>query len=221
MTGPVLVINPNSNPAVTAAMDTALDGFRHPGAPEIDCVTLEDGPFGIQSQADADSVVMPLARLVAARRDAAAIVIGCYSDPGIDLCREVAEGPVYGIQECGVLTALATADRFGVIAIAAPSILRHRRYMRRMGVLARLAGERALDISVADSAEGAGTFAKMEATGAALKADGADVLVLGCAGMARHRGPLEQALGLPVIDPTQAAVAMALGALAARAKGRS
>jgi len=37
--------------------------------------------------------------------------------------------------------------------------------------------------------------------------------VMGCAGMARHRKPLEEALGIPVIDPTQAAVAMALGAV--------
>ena len=36
---------------------------------------------------------------------------------------------------------------------------------------------------------------------------------MGCAGMARHRRPLEDALGIPVIDPTQAAVTMALGAV--------
>ena len=36
---------------------------------------------------------------------------------------------------------------------------------------------------------------------------------MGCAGMARHRRPLERALGIPVIDPTQAAVTMALGAV--------
>ena len=41
--------------------------------------------------------------------------------------------------------------------------------------------------------------------------DGAEVVIMGCAGMARHRRPLEQALGVPVIDPTQAAVAMAIG----------
>ncbi len=41
--------------------------------------------------------------------------------------------------------------------------------------------------------------------------DGAGVIVMGCAGMARHRRPLEDALGVPVIDPTQAAVAMAVG----------
>src|SRR5262249_46094576 len=33
--------------------------------------------------------------------------------------------------------------------------------------------------------------------------DGADAVVLGCAGMARHRKPLEDALGIVVIDPTR------------------
>ena len=41
---------------------------------------------------------------------------------------------------------------------------------------------------------------------------GADVLVMGCAGMARYRTRLEDALGLPVIDPTQAAAGMAITA---------
>jgi Asp/Glu/hydantoin racemase len=39
----------------------------------------------------------------------------------------------------------------------------------------------------------------------------ADVIVLGCAGMAEHRQWLEQALGIPVVEPTQAATAMAVG----------
>jgi Asp/Glu/hydantoin racemase len=43
--------------------------------------------------------------------------------------------------------------------------------------------------------------------------DGADVVVMGCAGMARHRAALQQALGIPVIDPIQAAISMAIGAV--------
>jgi allantoin racemase len=67
-------------------------------------------------------------------------------------------------------------------------------------------------MSVAETASGAGTLAKMINVGRELKEkDGADVIVMGCAGMARHRKPLEDALGIPVIDPTQAAVTMALG----------
>ena len=42
---------------------------------------------------------------------------------------------------------------------------------------------------------------------------GANVIVLGCAGMARHRARLEETLQVSVVDPTQAAVGMALTAL--------
>lgn len=215
MTGPILVINPNSNEAVTEGLDAALAGFRFPGGPAIECVTLAEGPFGVESQIDSDSVVLPLATLVRARSDASAFVIACYSDPGLDACRSVSAAPVFGIQEAGVLSAMARADLFGVIAIREASILRHRRHMRRMGVIDRMAGERALDLSVDESARGEGTFARLVDVGASLIGDGAEALILGCAGMARHRAPLEERLGVPVIDPTQAAVAMALGAVLA------
>lgn len=211
---PIVVINPNSNADVTAGLDAALTPFRFPGGPAIECLTLAEGPFGIESQLDADSVILPLARLTRSRTDAGAFVIACYSDPGLDACRSVAGAPVFGIQESGVATALARADRFGVVAIRDGSIERHRRAMRRMGALDRLAGERALNLSVADSA-GEGAWDRLAEVGAALKADGAGAIVLGCAGMARHRARLEAALGVPVIDPTQAAVAMALGVLLA------
>ena len=86
-----------------------------------------------------------------------------------------------------------------------------------MGLTERFAGERPLGMSVAESASGEGTFARMETIGRDLvEKDGADVVVLGCAGMARHRRPLEQSLGVPVIDPTQAAVTMAIGAVQAQ-----
>lgn len=215
MSGPVVVINPNSNEAVTAGLDAALAPFRLGGGPEIECLTLAEGPFGIESQLDSDSVVMPLARLVQARPDAGAFVIACYSDPGLDACRSVVPQPVFGIQESGVLTAMARADRFGVLAIADASVARHRRTMARMQVLDRLAGEIPLDISVDESARGTGTFARLVEVGGTLKGQGAGALILGCAGMATHRAGLAAELGIPVIDPTQAAVAMALGTLLA------
>ncbi|HKL46036.1 MAG TPA: aspartate/glutamate racemase family protein [Roseovarius sp.] len=215
MSGPIVVINPNSNQAVTDGLREALTAFDLPGGPDIDCLTLEDGPFGIESQLDSDSVVLPLARLVQSRPDAGAFVIACYSDPGLDACRSVAPQPVFGIQESGVLTAMARADRFGVIAIAEASVQRHRRTMARMQVLDRLACEIALNMSVDESARGTGTFDRLVEVGSRLKEQGAGAVILGCAGMARHRPGLEAQLGIPVIDPTQAAVAMALGALLA------
>jgi len=208
----VRVINPNSNDIVTRGLDAALDPLRFDNGPEIVCSTLAEGPFGIESQADADSVVLPLRRLIEADNSSDAFVIACFSDPGLHACREDNARPVFGIAECGVLAALARADRFGVIATGQRSIARHIRYLRQMGMMDRFAGERSLDMSVAETASGDKTLELMIALGRRLKDhDGADAVVMGCAGMARHRHALEQALGVPVIDPTQAAVTMAIG----------
>ena len=53
--GPIVVINPNSNEAVTAGLSEALAAFRFASGPEIECLTLAEGPFGIESQVDADT----------------------------------------------------------------------------------------------------------------------------------------------------------------------
>jgi Asp/Glu/hydantoin racemase len=210
----IMVINPNSNRVVTAGLAEALKPLMFADGPEIVCETLAEGPFGIESQADADSVTMPLRRFVESDKGSAAFVIACYSDPGLHVCREATARAVLGIAECGVLTALTRAETFGVIAIAQRSIGRHLRYLRQMGLIDRLAAERPLDMSVAETASGEDTLARMILVGRALKdEDGAGAIVMGCAGMARHRTALEDALGIPVIDPTQAAVTMALGAV--------
>lgn len=213
----ILVINPNSSEAVTLGLAEALRPLEFADGPSIACRTLREGPIGIETQEHADSVALPLRRLiVTADQDdeADAFVIACYSDPGLAVCREATRRPVFGINECGVLTALSRGDRFGVIAIRRRSIRRHVRYLRQMGLESRLAGERALEMSVAETAGGKETLDRMIGIGRELRdGDGADVVVMGCAGMARHRAPLERALGIPVIDPTQAAVAMAIGAV--------
>jgi len=209
----IYVINPNSTQAVTDAIDEALDPLRASDGPDIECVTLAEGPPGIESQRDVDGVVAPLlARAAALENAAAAFVIACFSDPGLHSLREQSARPVLGIAECGVLTALSIAPRFGVLAILPGSIPRHRRYFAAMGVTDRLAGEIAIDVGVVDLADEALTFARLADCGATLRdAHGADVVVMGCAGMARYRAALEDKLAIPVVEPTQAAVTMAIG----------
>jgi len=213
----ILVINPNSNEMVTEGLRQALAPLTFAEGPEIICESLREGPIGIETQEHVESVTLPLRRRIEAANDVDAFVIACYSDPGLHVAREGTASPVFGIAECGVLTALTRGDRFGVIAIKSRSIPRHIRYLRQMGLMDRLAGERPLEMSVAESASGEGTLARMIAIGTELRdLDGAGAIVMGCAGMARHRRPLEDALGIPVIDPTQAAVAMAIGTLMVR-----
>ncbi len=209
----VFVINPNSSEAVTAGIDAAVAPLRSSDGPPIVCVTLAEGPPGIQTQAHVDGVVMPmLKRAAALEAEASAFVVACFSDPGMHALREQSRHPVLGIAESGILTALTLGQRFGIIAILPTSIPRHLRYVGAMGVGQRFAGDLAIGMGVAELADGARTLERMTETGRRLRdVHGADVLVMGCAGMARFRAPLEQALGIPVVEPTQAATAMAVG----------
>src|SRR5580700_2292289 len=202
----IYVINPNSTEAVTEAIDQAIEPLRSSDGPGIECLTLAEGPPGIQTQRDVDSVVAPLLKRAAALENrAAAFVIACFSDPGLHSLREQSAQPVFGIAECGVLTALSIGQRFGVIAILPASIPRHLRYFGAMGVTDRLAGEVAINMGVIDLAHEQLTFSRMVDCGRTLRDDhGAHVVVMGCAGMARHRGPLEDTLGVPVVEPSQA-----------------
>ncbi|MFZ8941201.1 MAG: aspartate/glutamate racemase family protein [Gemmobacter sp.] len=229
MTGTLFVINPNSSAVVTAGIAEAVAPLGRMGAP-IECLTLAEGPPGIESQAQADETVAPMLRLAATLEDrAAGFVIACFGDPGVHALRDRTRKPVIGIQEAAVAPEPASAEvkaesaapaltlgqRFGIIAILPRSIPRHLRSLGAMGVLGRLAGDRALGLGVAELAQPARTEARLIETGRALRdMDGAEVLILGCAGMARYRARLEDALGLPVIDPCQVAVATALGRIA-------
>jgi allantoin racemase len=209
----IYVINPNSTQSITAAIDEALQPLRSNDGPRIDCITLPEGPPGIQSQRDVDGVIAPLLKRAATlENEAAAFVVACFSDPGLHSLREQSTKPVFGIAECGILTALSIAQRFGVIAILPNSIPRHLRYFGAMGVVDRLAADIAINVGVVDLANEELTFSRMADCGRTLRdVHGADVIVMGCAGMAKYRAALEAKLGIPVVEPTQAAVAMAIG----------
>jgi Asp/Glu/hydantoin racemase len=213
MSGTIFVINPNSTEAVTAGIDKAVEPLRSSDGPAIECLTLAEGPPGIQSQRDVDGVIGPLLKRAAGlENEAAAFVVACFSDPGMHALREQSRRPVLGIAESGVLQALTLGQRFGVIAILPTSIPRHLRYFGAMGVMARFAGDLSIGMGVTELANEEKTLERMTATGKILRdVHRADVVVMGCAGMARFRRPLEEALGIPVVEPTQAATALAVG----------
>jgi Asp/Glu/hydantoin racemase len=207
----LIVINPNSSQTVTDGIDAAIAPLRTFGIP-IRCLSLAEGPAGIETQRQADLTIAPMLRLAAAQKDAAGYVIACFGDPGLHALRDQTELPVVGIQEAAVMCALPLGQRFGVIAILPASIPRHLRAFGAMGVLDRLAGDRALGLGVADLADPGKSLDAMIATGKRLRdEDGANVLIMGCAGMAMYRDLLQEATGLPVVEPTQVAVSMALG----------
>ncbi len=205
------VINPNSTKAVTRGIDTAIAPLRAWGS-EITCLTLAEGPPGIETDAHVSEVVAPLSALIDTLHDATGIVVACFSDPGVAGMRQSTDIPVVGIREAAVTHALTLGERFGVIAIGQASVRRHLAAFDGMGLSTHLAGDRPLGLSVTDLSDADKCRARMIDVAITLRdIDGADVLIMGCAGMAEYRADIEQATGLPVIEPCQVAVATALG----------
>ena len=210
----LFVINPNSSEKVTVGIEQAVRPLASHEIP-IKCLTLAEGPPGIENQMQADLTIAPMLALAGAQENAAGFVIACFGDPGLHALRDMVDVPVVGIQEAAVSFALTLGQRFGVIAILPASIPRHLRAFGAMGVLDRLAGDRALGLGVLELADAERTLSGMIETGRTLRdVDGADVLIMGCAGMAGYRAALEDALGLPVVEPCQAAASMAMSQIA-------
>lgn len=212
----IYVINPNSSQHVTDGIDLAVNPMRAMSSAKIEARTLTEGPPGIETQAHVDGVVGPLlAHCAALEQDASAFVIACYSDPGLAALREQSARPVLGIAEASILTAMTMGQRFGILSILSRSIPRHMRYVGAMGVMDRLAADMPLELGVLDLQDKTRTFERLRTVGTRLRDTAmADVVILGCAGMTAFRTDLEECLGIPVVEPCQAAVAMAIGRVA-------
>jgi allantoin racemase len=211
----ILVINPNRSLTCSAGIDAALAPFRFPGGPDFQVATLAEGPPAVYDWRDWHAVVEPMCRLIQ-REPADCYVIACASDPGIEAARATTSRPVLGVFRSAVAAAAARAERFGVIAIVEASKARHRAALRAMGLEGRLAAEEALNVSMEALLQPDAARARLAAAARALVAAGAETVILGCTGMAHHRPAVEDAVGLPVIEPCQAAAGIIMGSLGGR-----
>jgi allantoin racemase len=202
----ILILNPNSSVAVTDKIKAGCAGIDlHPGH-RASFHTLTGTPEVLESQREVESVVIPTCDFLLSH-PADAYVIGCFSDPGLALCREELRAPVVGIAEAAFREASLIGKRFGVVSIGAGSIARHARAIGALGLGPCLAGDRSLDLGVLDLLDAERSIARIVEVGRQLRdIDGADVLVLGCATMGVYRPRIEEVLAVPVVDPTQAGV---------------
>ncbi len=212
----ILAINPNSSTACTDGIRASLAPFAAAG-PSITVEALRDGPPAVATWRDWHAVAGPLLRRVEAAEASGppdAYIIACVSDPAVDLLRSVTARPVFGALRAGIAAAMARTDRFGLVAFVGASVARHRRVLQAMGLEHRCAASLSLDLPMDTLTHPDACRPRLLSVAQELKARGADAVVLGCAGMAGHRRFLEDAAGLPVIEPVQAAAVQALLACA-------
>ena len=208
----IAVINPNSDAAMTRMIDRRLDHLRRLDGPELICLTLEQGPPAIETAEHARQVVAPLCDLVAALDAPDAIVIGCFSDPGLAELRAGAACPVLGFCEAAVATAIGLGGRYGILTNLDDDIPDQRAYLAAGRLDDRLAGIRAIGVPVSGLSTCPDVIQRMTAAVERLRTQGAASVILGCAGFSGYATELGRATGMRIIDPSIAAAAMAISA---------
>ena len=190
---------------------------------EISTACVANGTGTIESDYDIALAGPETARLaLAAEAEGVdACTIACFSDPGCEAAREAVSIPVIGEGQAALQLACLLGSRIAIITTWEQCIPRMRRLAARSGHGHRLASVRATGVGVMDLAHDSVARIVAESV-AAVKEDGAEVVLLGCTGTGELLGEAVQrevsaALGayVPVIDPVKAALKLAEACVAA------
>jgi allantoin racemase len=208
----LLVINPNTTASMTAKIGAAARAVAAPGT-EIRAVNPADGPVSIEGPYDEAYCLPGLLHEVRQGRaqNVDATIIACFDDPGLIAARTIAGGPVVGICEAAMLAASMIAHRFSVVTTLACAVPVIEHLALNYGMERRCASVRAADVPVLALEEPGGEAAHKVAQEVkrAIAEDGAEAVLLGCAGMADLTAWLTRETGVPVIDGVAAAVKLA------------
>jgi allantoin racemase len=208
------VVNPNTTAAVTKTIATAAAKAARSGT-VLRVVESVFGPPSIEGVYDEAFAVPGLLERVreGEAEEADAHVIACFDDTGLDAARALANAPVVGIGEAGFFAAAMLAHRFSVVTTLSRSVPLLENNLLRYGLERRCARVRATEVPVLELDNPASNARKKIADeiARALTEDGAEAVVLGCAGMADLAALLGTEFDVPVIDGVGAAIVMAEG----------
>jgi allantoin racemase len=214
----LLVVNPNTSSEMTATIRTSADAAGRAIGVDADTVCPANGPPSIEGRFDeivSAYWTLDCVMQVAERYDG--VVVACYGPhPVIEGIREATDLPTLGIMEASILYALPLGSRFSIVTTSPRWQPLLEEGLAILGVESRCASVRSSGLAVLDldRLPAADVCARLAAeASAAVERDGAEVILLGCAGMAGLQELVAATVGVPVVDAVWAGVIMT-GALA-------
>lgn len=208
----IMVINPNTSESMTEHLRQVLTQIKRTDT-ALTVVCPEHGPITIETAYDeAWATVNTLGLVKKANEEKYdAVILACFSDPGIVAAREVSDIPVVGIGEAAMHMACILGAKFTLITTRKERVAAKYEHVAMLGLNEKLASVRSLNLTVAETDADPGLTKRrsLELARQAAEEDGAEVIVLGCAGMAGYAEDIEKALGTVVLDPSSVALKMA------------
>jgi allantoin racemase len=203
-----LILNPNTSEGMTTDIEaTARRVFLPPWNCIVACAPA--GPESLESWSDYYLAGVAILPVVEQYPNVDGIVLACFGDPGLYLLKESCSVPVVGIAEASISLAMLLGARFGILAGMRRAIELMDSMVRTYGLESRYAGTASLDMRVLDFAkERSATLSVLENASRRLRERGAEVVLLGCAGLTAFVQDLQAKVEMPVIDPVEAGCRM-------------
>ncbi len=208
----IFVINPNTSESMTDHIRQELEKIRRPDT-ELTVVNPKHGPVSIESAYDEALAGPPTLELVRRANEEGydAIVLACFSDPALEAAKEVSDIPVIGIEEATLHVAAMLGHKFSIMTSLSRRIPTREVHVRLRGLESAFASAPAMNMPVLemDANPAKAKALILELARKAVQEDGAEVIVLGCAGLAGYAEDIERELGAVVLDPTAVAFKVA------------
>lgn len=192
----IMIINPNSDPVMTKFIQDSADEYAL-GEFFVICKLTPGASHFIGSYEDIANSALGMIQLIRENEsEYDGFVIACGGDPNLDLMKEITRKPVVGMAESSMKIASMLGHRFAIIQTTKRSVpykesLIYKYHMDSVG-FAKV------------SKEGISHYRNereiYEAAKSAIEEDGAEVIILSCAGMAGIDRILTKKLGVPVLD---------------------
>lgn len=183
---------------------------------QVDVIRAVHGPESIEGQFDeVVSAYWTLEAVLAHPGSVDGCLVACYSHhPVTGALREALAAPVIGIMEASILTALTLGHRFGIVTTSARWRPMLEEGLSTLGFADRCAGVRSTGLAVLDLEhlpEEQVIERVCDEARAAVESDRAEVICLGCAGMAGLEEAVSAATRVPVVDGVRAGIALLIG----------
>lgn len=207
----ILVLNVNTSEAVTEAIGAQARRVAASGT-EIVALTPFFGPESVEGNAESYlAAVAVMDRVLAYDEPYDAVVQAGFGEHGREGLQELVDVPVVDITEAAAHTACLLGRTYSVVTSLDRTVGQIEDRLTLAGLRGRCASVRASGLGVLDleADPGRAVAAIVDQARRAIDEDRAEVICLGCGGMAGLDEKVAAATGVPVVDGVAAAVKLA------------
>ena len=207
----ILVVNVNTTESMTSVIGEQARAAASPGT-EIVAVTPRFGPASVESIFESHlAAVGVIDAVIRQPGEHDAVILAGFGELGREALQELLTVPVVDITEAAAHVACLLGRTYAVVTTEDRSVPAIEDRLILAGLRSRCVAIRAARIAVLDLENDLEATAESVARVAedAIRIDGAEVICLGCAGMAGLSERISRRIGVPVVDGVAAAVRLA------------